>query len=235
MKNRYKIEDIQKRVIESKAYLFDFDGTLVNLDKLNVDSFALVFKDMFNIEFTREDFMKYISGRGSKNGIVEYLHTNGIKDFSALEINSQFYIHKQRLIEERIDNEIYLLPGIKDFLLDSKNKDKRKIIVTSSRKEHVKKMLTHFDIWKHFETVIDRYDVVRGKPDPECFLKGLEYLNLTASQCLVFEDSFYGLQAAKAADIFTIGIFNDGWNEDFVFTLADFVIKNYTEILPQLG
>jgi len=231
MNNKISIEDVKKRVDNSKAFLFDFDGTLVNLDKLNVDSFALVFKEMFAIDFTREDFMKYISGRGSKNGIVEYLETKGIKDFSGVEINNQFYTHKKRLIEERIDNEIYLLPGIKEFLNNSKIKEKRKIIVTSSRKEHVKKMLTHFDIFNHFETVIDRYDVIRGKPDPECFLKGIEYLQLPISDCIAFEDSFYGLQSSKGAELFTIGILNDGWNDDFVHTLADFVIKNYTEIL----
>lgn len=231
MNNRYSIEDVKKLVSDSSALLFDFDGTLVNLDKLNVDSFALVFKEMFSIDFTREDFMKYISGRGSKNGIVEYLETKGIKDFSGTEINNQFYSHKKRLIEERIDDEIYLLPGIKDFLNSTNIKEKRKIIVTSSRKEHVKKMLTHFNLFDNFETVIDRYDVVRGKPDPECFLKGLEYLGLPSSQCLVFEDSFYGLQASKGADIFTIGILNDGWNEDFVYQLSDFVIENYSVLI----
>lgn len=231
MNNRYSIEDVKKLVSDSSALLFDFDGTLVNLDKLNVDSFALVFKEMFSIDFTREDFMKYISGRGSKNGIVEYLETKGIKDFSGTEINNQFYTHKKRLIEERIDDEIYLLPGIKDFLNSTNIKEKRKIIVTSSRKEHVKKMLTHFNLFDNFETVIDRYDVVRGKPDPECFLKGLEYLGLPSSQCLVFEDSFYGLQASKGADIFTIGILNDGWNEDFVYQLSDFVIENYSVLI----
>ncbi len=231
MNNKFTIEEVRKLVSDSKALLFDFDGTLVNLDKLNVDSFALVFKEMFSIDFSREDFMKYISGRGSKNGIVEYLETKGIKDFSGTEINNQFYSHKKRLIEERIDNEIYLLPGIKDFLNNSKIKEKRKIIVTSSRKEHVKKMLTHFNLFDNFETVIDRYDVVRGKPDPECFLKGSEYLGLPSSQCLVFEDSFYGLQASKGADIFTIGILNDGWNEDFVYQLSDFVIENYSVLI----
>jgi len=231
MNNRYSIEDVKKLVSDSSALLFDFDGTLVNLDKLNVDSFALVFKEMFSIDFSREDFMKYISGRGSKNGIVEYLETKGIKDFSGTEINNQFYSHKKRLIEERIDDEIYLLPGIKDFLNSTNIKEKRKIIVTSSRKEHVKKMLTHFNLFDNFETVIDRYDVVRGKPDPECFLKGLEYLGLPSSQCLVFEDSFYGLQASKGADIFTIGILKDGWNEDFVYHLSDFVIENYSVLI----
>ncbi len=231
MNNRYSIEDVKKLVSDSSALLFDFDGTLVNLDKLNVDSFALVFKEMFSIDFSREDFMKYISGRGSKNGIVEYLETKGIKEFSGVEINNQFYTHKKRLIEERIDDEIYLLPGIKDFLNSTNIKEKRKIIVTSSRKEHVKKMLTHFNLFDNFETVIDRYDVVRGKPDPECFFKGLEYLGLPSSQCLVFEDSFYGLQASKGADIFTIGILNDGWNDDFVYQLSDFVIDDYRVLI----
>lgn len=58
------IEDAKEKVLNSKGLLFDFDGTLVNLDKLNVDAYAFVFKEMFNLNFTRDDFMKYISGRG---------------------------------------------------------------------------------------------------------------------------------------------------------------------------
>jgi len=62
--NRIDIKDVKKKVGEAKGFLFDFDGTLVNLDKLNVDSFALVLKDMFGLDFTKEDFMRYISGMG---------------------------------------------------------------------------------------------------------------------------------------------------------------------------
>jgi len=229
--NRFSIEDVKKRVIESKGLLFDFDGTLVNLDKLNVDAFALVFKEMFGLDFTKDEFMTYISGRGAKNGIVEYLNRHGIEDFSSEEINRQFYIHKKGLIEEEIDDEIYLLPGIKKFLEYDRNKGKRKIIVTSSREEHVKRMLTHFNLLNHFEKVFDRNSVVRGKPAPDGYLDGLKYLNLNIDECIAFEDSFYGLQSSKGAGLFTIGILNRGWNDDFVYQLSDYVIESYTELI----
>ena len=229
--NRMDIKDVKKKVEEAKGFLFDFDGTLVNLDKLNVDSFALVLKDMFGLDFTKEDFMRYISGMGARNGLIEYLGIKGIKEFSPEEVNHQFYVHKKRFIEEQIDSEIYLLPGIKEFLEYEGNKNKRKVIITSSREEHVKRMLTHFKIFKYFEKVFDRYSVVRGKPAPEGFLKGIEYLGLKADECIAFEDSFYGLQSAKGAGLLTVGIMNRGWNDDFVYQLSDFVIDDYRKLI----
>jgi len=229
--NKYSIEQVKQGVKNSRAFLFDFDGTLVNLDKLNVDAFALVFKEMFNLNFSREEFMKYISGRGSKNGLVEYLNRNGIEEFSPEEINNQFYTHKKGLIEEQLHSEIYLLPGIVEFLKYSKESGKRMIIVTSSREEHVKKMLTHFKIYEYFEKVFDRFAVVRGKPDSEGYTRGVEYLGYTTDECIAFEDSFYGLQSAKGAGLFTIGVNNPGWNDDFVYQLSDLVIDNYTELI----
>jgi HAD superfamily hydrolase (TIGR01509 family) len=229
--NGTTLEQTKKRVRDAKALLFDFDGTLVNLDKLNVDSFSIVFKEMFNLDFTREDFMKYISGRGSKNGLIEYLGVNGIKEFSAEEINTMFYKNKKRLIEERMDEEIYLIPGIEEFLKHYGNTGKKILVVTSSRQEHVERMLSHFKVFKYFEKVIDRSMVVRGKPDPQAFLDGIEYTGFSSSECIAFEDSFYGLQSAKGAELFTIGILNDGWNDDFVYHLADYVVKSYTELL----
>ncbi len=230
-KNRVELEQAKERVLNSKVFLFDFDGTLVNLDKLNVDAFALVFKDMFNLEFTREDFMKYISGRGSENGLREYLTVNGIKEFSSKELNDQFYVHKNRLIEEKLEEEVYLLPGIKEFLEHFKESGKRNIVVTSSRREHVERMLTHFCIYHHFEIVFDRYNVIKGKPSPEPFEKAIEYAKVSSNDCIAFEDSFYGLQSSKGANLFTIGVLNDGLNEDFVYDLADFVIESYTDLL----
>jgi len=224
---RNSIEDVREKILSSKGLLFDFDGTLVNLDKLNVDAYALVFKEMFNLDFTRDDFMKYISGRGSRDGIIEYLASNGITEFSSQELNDLYYKHKNKLVNEKMNSEIYLLPGIKDFLESSIIKEKRKVIITSSRKFHVENILGHFEIYRYFEKVIDRFDVVKGKPSPEAYLKGLGYLGFTETECVAFEDSFFGLQSAKGAGIFTIGVLNRGWNDDFVYQLSDFVIDDY--------
>lgn len=229
--NGVNIEDVKKKVEESKVFLFDFDGTLVNLDRLNVDAFAIVFKQMFDIDFTREDFMKYISGRGSQNGLIEYLDVHGIKDYSPKDINTLFYKEKKRLIEEKLEEEVYLLPGIEEFLKYLKEQGKRCIVVTSSREEHVRRILGHFNVVDYFEKVFDRSMVVKGKPDPEAFLTAIEYSKSSVDECIAFEDSFYGLQSAKGASLCTVGILNEGWNDDFVYQLSDFVIRSYSELL----
>jgi HAD superfamily hydrolase (TIGR01509 family) len=155
----------------------------------------------------------------------------GIKEFSGEEINEQFYIHKKRLIEENLEEEVYLLPGIEKFLENFKNTGKRNIVVTSSRVEHVERMLTHFKIYGYFEKVFDRYMVVRGKPDPQPYLNAIEYADVNVQECIAFEDSFYGLQSAKGADLFTVGILNRGWNDDFVYELSDFVVDDYGKLI----
>ena len=121
--------------------------------------------------------------------------------------------------------------SIKEFLKDSNVKTKKKIIVTSSRKDFVEYILKYFDIYKYFDKVIDRFDVVRGKPDSEGYFKGMKYLGYTEDECVVFEDSFFGLQSAKGTGIFTIGILNKGWNDDFVYQLSDFVIEDYRSLI----
>ena len=229
-RSRVELEQAKERINSARVFLFDFDGTLVNLDKLNVDAFGMVFKEKFGLDFTRVDFMKYISGRGSENGLRDYLEVNGVKEFSSKELNDCFYVHKNRLIEEKLEKEVYLLPGIKDFLEHFKDSAKRNIIVTSSRREHVERMLTHFCIYHHFEIVFDRYNVVKGKPNPEPFERAMVYANVQKEECVAFEDSFYGLRSSKGAGLFTIGVLNDGWNDDFVYKLADFVIESYTDL-----
>ena len=55
-------------------------------------------------------------------------------------------------------------------------------------------------------------------------------MGYTETECVAFEDSF-GLQSAKGAGIFTIGILNSGWNDDFVYQLSDFVIDDYRVLI----
>ena len=133
-KNRIDLDSVRKKVRDSKVFLFDFDGTLVNLDTLNVDAFSMVFKEMFNLDFTRDDFMQYISGKGSESGIREYLRVNGVEEFSSKDLNERFDGYKRELIERKIEEEVYLLPGIQQFLEYIRKSGKRSIVVTSFKK-----------------------------------------------------------------------------------------------------
>lgn len=218
-------------VKEREGFLFDFDGTLVNLDKLNLDSFKKVFKEEFNLEFTKDDFMKYISGRGSKDGISMYLDSQNIREYDVEELNKEFSSIKRDLIENHLEEEVFLIPGLPEFLEHLSKNKKRMIVVTSSKYDYVKKILTHFGLFSYFEKVYDRGTVQRSKPNPEMFLKGVKYLELEKENCLAFEDSLFGLMSAKSADLYTIGILNEGWNDEFVHELADIVVEDYQELI----
>lgn len=218
-------------VKDREGFLFDFDGTLVNLDKLNLDSFADVFKKEFDLDFTKDDFMKYISGRGSKDGIAYYLDSLDIQDYDVEQLNKEFSSIKRDLIENHLEEEVFLIPGIAQFIEHLAKNKKRMIVVTSSRYDYVKKILSHFNLFEYFEKVYDRGSATRGKPDPEMFLRGVEYFKLEKDNCIAFEDSLFGLMSAKSADLYTVGILNEGWNEEFVYELADVVIEDYNELI----
>ena len=225
------IEDAKIRIKNAKALLFDFDGTLVNLDKLNIESVRPLLEKEFGVSFTRDDFMNFVSGRGSKDGMREFLAQYEIFEYDIEKLQNLFNEKKRKLISKKMDKVIYLMPGIEKFLDSMQVEKKRMLICTSSRKEYVEKVLSHFGILSFFETIIDREMVVKGKPEPDIFIKGADFFGVPNTECIVFEDSLFGLQSAKAFGALTIGIRNKGWNDDFVESLADAVITDYTELL----
>ena len=75
-----------------------------------------------------------------------------------------------------------------------------------------------------FDTIVTADRITKGKPDPMCYLLGASDLNAAPSECLVFEDSFAGIQAGTAAGMRVIGISSSNPAE----TLQD---KVY-EVLP---
>lgn len=223
--------ETRELIKDRKAFLFDFDGTLANLDKLNVDSFEIVLEEKFGIDFTRNDFMKYVSGRGSKDGIEMYLKSKGIEEYDIEKLSQQFSQAKRNLLSENLEEEVYIIPGLPKFLKYLHENNKRMVVVTSSHYDYVKEVLQHFGLFDYFEKVYDRGTVTKGKPHPEMFLQAIEYTGLDDDECIAFEDSLFGLRSAQAAELFTIGILNDGWNDEFVYELADIVIESYEELL----
>ena len=72
-------------------------------------------------------------------------------------------------------------------------------IASSSSIEVITKNLERADIKKYFSAIVSGDDVEHGKPAPDIFLKAAEKINLPASECYVFEDSFNGIRGAYAA------------------------------------
>lgn len=79
-------------------------------------------------------------------------------------------------------------------------------IVSGSSRESVIKSLTTVDLLDRFGVLVGSEDYARSKPAPDAFLVGAERLGITAKDCLVFEDTEMGIQAATAAGMASVRV-----------------------------
>jgi beta-phosphoglucomutase-like phosphatase (HAD superfamily) len=92
-----------------------------------------------------------------------------------------------------------------------------------------KSRLGHF-----FEEIVSAEQIKKGKPDPEGFLLALTRLNegsqnsITANECVVIEDSHWGLEAAKAAGMHTVAITNT--YDAGQLTMAEKIVERFSEL-----
>ena len=96
------------------------------------------------------------------------------------------------------------LTGVTAFFAEVAN---RKIpLALGSASKNAKMVLSRIGIIQAFDAIVDASQVVNGKPHPETFLKAAELLGIAPENCLVFEDSAAGVQAAIAGEMKAIGI-----------------------------
>jgi len=80
----------------------------------------------------------------------------------------------------------------------------------------------------YFETIISCEDVKRGKPEPDLFLAAAEKLETPPENCMVVEDSLYGVEAAKRAGMKCIAVTTSFPEEEL--KKADIIVDNLMEV-----
>lgn len=88
-----------------------------------------------------------------------------------------------------------------------------------------------------FALILTRENVTKIKPDPEVYLKTLAHFGLEAKHCLVVEDSLIGVQAARAAGIEVLAIYDQYSDQDWpqIQTLANYSATDYKAALQLLS
>lgn len=206
---------------ELKLCIFDLDGVIVDTAKYHYLAWKRLSNEL-GFDFTHEqnELLKGVSRQRSLEILLEIGNvqlSDEEKDMYAAKKN-EWYL-------EMIDNmpKDEILPGVVEFLTDLRNND-IKVCLGSASKNAVK-ILNKLEIIDLFDGIIDGNKVTNAKPDPEVFLKGAELLNVESKYCIVFEDAFAGVEAAKRADMFAVGI---GTKENL--PNADYIAEGISEI-----
>jgi len=121
------------------------------------------------------------------------------------------------------------MPGSIEFLRMLKANGVQMGLVTSSDNNKVSRAFKELDLDGIFDTIVTADRITKGKPDPMCYLLAASDLNVSPENCLVFEDSFAGIQSGTDAGMRVIGLSTTNAPEalqDLVYT----VIPNFENL-----
>ncbi|MCX7699206.1 MAG: beta-phosphoglucomutase family hydrolase [Candidatus Goldbacteria bacterium] len=201
-----------------KGAIFDVDGVLIDTANIHFLSWREVFKK-YNIKFTFDDFKRKVDGLPREKGILKILPNIKKNELKKIAEQKQKYF-----INFLKKNKIKKIKGAKKFLISLK-KQNIKIAIASSSK-NAKRNLIKAGFYFMFDVDAEGFKIKRGKPYPDIFLKTAKLLKLNPADCVVFEDSQAGIDAAKRAGMKCIGVIKDN-NK---LKKADMFIKDFSEI-----
>jgi HAD superfamily hydrolase (TIGR01509 family) len=197
--------------------LFDFDGVIAD-----TESQYTIFWNQKGLEYLGlENFGLTIKGQTFKQ-----IAAGHFKD----KLKELYEEIEPVLNEFEVNMSYDYVPGALEFMKEMKSAGVRTAIVTSS---HNVKMANayraHPELLELVDAILTSNDFTRSKPDPECFLKGMEVLGGKPEETIIFEDSLHGIAAGRAAGAKVIGLTTT--NKSEVLTpLCDMVIDDFTTI-----
>ncbi|MCG8572327.1 MAG: beta-phosphoglucomutase, partial [Spirochaetes bacterium] len=202
--------------------LFDLDGVLVDTARYHFIAWKMIASKL-GVSFTKEDNeqLKGVNRIDSLNYILKMgnMQINENEKKQLLKEKNQKYID---MIEDI--NEKQLLAGAKDYIYKLKREGVK--IALGSASKNAKMILKGLNIYKLFDAIIDGTVVAKAKPHPEVFLRGAAALGINPRECVVFEDSIAGVDAALAGEMFVVGIGNKK-----ILDKATLVVNALSELL----
>ena len=225
--------------LHPKAVLFDMDGVLYD----SMPNHAIAWQQsmaQFGIEMTANDAYATEGARGVDT-IRQMVARQQGRDIDEAEAQRMYDV-KSRIFHEL--PEAPVMPGILDLMRQIQEDDIQIGVVTGSgQKPLIKRILKDFGTFVDEAHITTAYDVRRGKPKPDPYLKGLRKAgNLQPYEAFVVENAPLGIRAGVAAKIFTIAV-NTGplpaqtlldANADLLFpTMTDFS-SNWQKLMLSL-
>lgn len=182
---------------EFKAYLFDCDGTIADSMPLHYVAWKKALGE-HGAEFPEDVF--YSWGGMPTVQIVATLSAQ-----QGLSMNPEEVAHRKELLYYELLPQLEAVPEVLEHIEMSHGKIPF-AVVSGGNRESVTNSLRTLGLLDRFDTLVCSEDYTRGKPDPEPFLVAARRLGVAPEDCLVFEDTQMGIDAATAAGMASVKI-----------------------------
>lgn len=204
------------------AVIFDMDGVLIDNFAYHLmawEKFCLSHKK----HISADEFRDNVFG-GNNPDHLKFIFGS---DLSA-ELIKQYSQEKEIIYRALYSGNIEPVAGLMPFLNELKQLQIPTAIATSAERANVDFILEAIGLSGTFDVIVDASMISNGKPNPEVFIKAATMLNASPRECIVFEDSLKGIEAALRARMKVIGV---GTTHHIAeLTEAHVVINDFTEI-----
>jgi beta-phosphoglucomutase-like phosphatase (HAD superfamily) len=180
-----------------KAYLFDCDGTIVDSMPLHYIAWKTALSE-WNCEFAEELFYAW-----GGMPVAEIIATLNVQQALAMPVEE--VAHRKEALYFEILPQLQAVPEVLEHI-DFSHGHIPFAVVSGSTRDSVTASLKALNILDKFDTLVCAGDYTRSKPDPEPFLLAAKRLGVAPEDCLVFEDTEMGIEAATAAGMASVKI-----------------------------
>lgn len=205
------------------GFIFDMDGVIVDNYLYHIDAWG-EFCKRHGLNFEVEDFTRKYFGKNNAD-ILQALFG---KSLSSTEID-MLGEEKEAIYRELYQPYIKLLDGLIDFMKELRIQGGKIAIASSAPQSNINFVVEKTCIKEYIDVSVNGNMVRLGKPSPDIFLKAAELIRIQPEKCLVFEDSFSGIQAAINAGMQVVALATTHKKEEHDPTIT--IINNFKELL----
>ncbi len=194
-----------------KCVFFDFDGVIADSEPVHYEMFRQVLLPLA-INLTWKDYSEKYLGYTDAECFQHIFEDLG-RTISPAQIQELVQIKNDRF-EEFIRKNSIVFPGVVSLLQDLQKHQIFTAICSGALRREIRVFLSLTGLLDYFAFIIGAEDVEKGKPDPQGYRLALQKANevlnanppIPPSQCIVIEDSMWGIDAAKKAGMFCLAV-----------------------------
>lgn len=205
-----------------KAIIFDLDGVLVSTDhfhyqawKQMADSIGVYFDEKIN------ERLRGVSRMASLDIILEQYQGSPLDQKQKEELAAKKNDIYKSLLAKMQPSDVS--EEVRETLADLH--EKGYLLAIGSSSQNAKFILDRVQLRDCFDAISDGTNITKSKPDPEVFLKAAGFLGVSPEECMVVEDAYAGIDAAKSGNMYAAGI-----GSAVNYERADIALKTFGDL-----
>lgn len=186
------MKNVEKK---KRCVIFDMDGCLVDTERAYINAWIQAFETE-GIPVEKETVERW-SGRGATqiNAVVSEISGSEERMLALRKLREAYF--RDALLAGKVE----LMPGTREILDFVKTSGSKLGVASSTFTQKAQTVLEYFDIYKLFDFHVFGDMIEHLKPAPDIYNRALALAEIPKEECITFEDSSFGVQAAHNAGI----------------------------------